>query len=39
LKKERKYLEVFGMIIQELSVEIIEAMREVDTNARIDRVD
>jgi serine protease Do len=32
---ERKYLEVFGMIIQELSFEIIEAMNEVDTNARI----
>lgn len=33
---ERKYIEVFGMIIQELSFEIIEAMREVDANARID---
>ena len=33
---ERKYLEVFGMIIQELSFEIIEAMHEVDANARID---
>ena len=33
---ERKYLEVFGMIIQELSFEIIEAMREIDANARID---
>jgi len=33
---EREYLEVFGMIIQELSFEIIEAMREVDANARID---
>ena len=29
------YLEVFGMIVQELSVEIIEAMRNVDTNAQI----
>jgi S1-C subfamily serine protease len=27
---------VFGLIIQELSFEIIEAMREVDANARID---
>ena len=34
--EERKYLEVFGMIIQELSVEIIEAMRDVDANAQID---
>jgi len=33
---EREFLEVFGMIIQELSFEIIEAMREVDANARID---
>ena len=33
---EREYLEVFGLIIQELSFEIIEAMREVDANARID---
>jgi len=33
---ERRYIEVFGMIIQELSVDIIEAMREVDTNAQID---
>jgi len=33
---ERKYLEVFGMIIQQLSFEIIEAMREIDTNAQID---
>ena len=33
---EREYLEVFGMIIQELSFEIIEAMHEVDANARID---
>ena len=32
---ERKYLEVFGMIIQPLSFEIIEAMREVDVNAQI----
>jgi S1-C subfamily serine protease len=34
--EERKYLEVFGMIIQELSFEIIEAMNEIDANARID---
>jgi S1-C subfamily serine protease len=34
--EEIKYLEVFGMIVQELSVEIIEAMRNVDTNAQID---
>ncbi len=33
---EREYLEVFGMIIQELSFEIIEAMNDVDANARID---
>ena len=33
---DRKYLEAFGMIIQELSFEIIEAMNEVDSNARID---
>jgi len=34
--EEIKYLEVFGMIIQELSVEIIEAMRNVDTNTQIE---
>lgn len=34
--EEINYLEVFGMIVQELSVEIIEAMRNVDTNAQID---
>ncbi|MCW8830857.1 MAG: trypsin-like peptidase domain-containing protein, partial [Gammaproteobacteria bacterium] len=33
---ERKYIEVFGMIIQELSFEIIEAMRQIDPNAQID---
>ncbi|NOX08961.1 MAG: trypsin-like serine protease [Gammaproteobacteria bacterium] len=33
---ERKYLEIFGMVIQELSIDIIEAMREVDANAQID---
>jgi S1-C subfamily serine protease len=34
--EEIEYLEVFGMIIQELSVEIIEAMRNVDSNAQIE---
>ena len=34
--EERKYIEVFGMIIQELSYEIIEAMRQIDANAQID---
>lgn len=33
---ERIYLEVFGMIIQELSFEIIEAMADIDSNAQID---
>jgi len=33
---EREYLETLGMIIQELSFEIIEAMREIDANARVD---
>ena len=33
---EREFLDIFGMIIQELSFEIIEAMHEVDANARID---
>lgn len=33
---ERKYLEVFGMIIQELSYDIIEAMHEIDNFAQID---
>lgn len=33
---ERKYIEIFGMIIQELSYEIIEAMRQIDVNAQID---
>ena len=33
---ERKYLEVFGMIIQELSYEIIEAMVEIDSDAQVD---
>ena len=35
---DRKYIEVFGMIIQELSYEIIEAMRQIDTNAQIDMI-
>ncbi|MDP5054654.1 MAG: trypsin-like peptidase domain-containing protein, partial [Congregibacter sp.] len=30
---DRTYLEVFGMIIQPLSFEIIEAMRHIDSNA------
>ena len=34
--EERRYLEVFGMVIQEVSFEIIEAMNEIDANARID---
>ena len=33
---ERKYIEVFGMIIQELSIDIIEAIREIDATAQID---
>jgi S1-C subfamily serine protease len=35
---DRKYLEVFGMIIQQLSFEIIDGMREIDTNAQIDMI-
>jgi serine protease Do len=35
---ERKYLEVFGMIIQELSFDIIEAIRAIDTLAQINMV-
>lgn len=33
---ERKFLEVFGMIVQELSFDIIEAMHDVDAHAQID---
>ncbi len=33
---ERQYLDVFGMIIQELSFEIIDAMVHVDANAQLD---
>lgn len=33
---ERIFLEIFGMIIQNLSYEIIEAMAEIDSNAQID---
>jgi len=33
---ERKYLEVFGMIIQELSLDIIEAMHEIDVNTQLE---
>jgi len=32
---ERKYIEVFGMIIQELSFDIIEAMQKIDSDAQI----
>lgn len=35
---ERKFIEVFGMIIQELSFEIIEAMRDIDPNAQIEMI-
>jgi len=35
---ERKYLDVFGMVVQQLSFEIIDAMREIDTNAQIDMI-
>jgi S1-C subfamily serine protease len=33
---ERKYIEIFGMIVQVLSFEIIEVMREVDARAQIE---
>jgi len=33
---ERNYLELFGMIIQPLSFEIIQAIQEVDPNAQIE---
>lgn len=33
---ERKYLEVFGMVIQPLSFEIIQAIQEVDSYAQIE---
>jgi S1-C subfamily serine protease len=33
---ERKYLEVFGMIIQPLSFEIIQAIQEVDPYAQME---
>ena len=33
---EREYMDVFGMIIQELSFEIIDAMYHIDANAQID---
>lgn len=35
---DRRYLEIFGMIIQELSFDIIEAMRDVDARAQIDMI-
>lgn len=34
--EEREYIEVFGMVIQELSYEIIDSMRNIDTNVQID---
>ena len=33
---EREYLEVFGMIIQELSFDIIEAMHQIDPNIQLE---
>lgn len=36
--EERKYIEVFGMIIQELSIDIIESMHEVDSNAQLEMI-
>ena len=33
---DRKYLEVFGMIIQPLSFEIIQAIQEVDPTSQLD---
>lgn len=33
---ERKYLEVFGMVIQPLSFEIVQAIQEVDSYAQIE---
>ncbi len=33
---EREYVEVFGMIVQELSFDIIEAMHQVDANAQLE---
>ncbi len=33
---EREYMDVFGLIIQELSFEIIDAMYHIDANAQID---
>ena len=35
---DRKYIEVFGMIVQELSYEIIEAMVEIDNDAQVDMI-
>jgi len=32
---ERKYIEAFGMVIQELSFDIIEAMQKIDTDSQI----
>lgn len=36
--KDRKFLEVFGMIIQELTYEIIEAVSQIDTSAQIEMI-
>jgi S1-C subfamily serine protease len=33
---ERKYIEVFGMVIQELSFDIIEAMQKIDSDSQIE---
>lgn len=33
---DRNYIEIFGMIIQKLSYEIIEAMAEINTDAQIE---
>lgn len=33
---ERQYIEVFGMVIQELSYEIIDSMRNINTDVQID---
>lgn len=33
---ERKYLDIFGMIIQQLSYEIIGALQAIDSNAQIE---
>lgn len=35
IMEERKFIDVHGMVIQELSVDIIEAMHQIDTDAQI----